>query len=232
MDEPTAALSGVEVERLFAVARSLRDEGRALVFISHRFDEVFALCDTITVMRDGSYVATHRTEDTSSPAIVAEMVGREVADLFPKTPAEIGEPVLEVEGLQSRGVFHDVSFTVRARGDRRPGRTRRRRPQRDRPRRLRRGRLRRRPRPAQRPRDPPTQPPRRHRRRHGLRAGGPAGAGPRHRGVRRPQRGLGDPGRARPGRAAHHRRREPGGGSVGRPARGQDQRPGHERRAP
>ena len=56
MDEPTAALSGVEVERLFTVARRLRDEGRALVFISHRFDEVFALCDTVTVMRDGSYV--------------------------------------------------------------------------------------------------------------------------------------------------------------------------------
>ena len=58
MDEPTAALSGVEVERLFAVARSLRDEGRALMFISHRFDEVFALCDTITVMRDGAYIST------------------------------------------------------------------------------------------------------------------------------------------------------------------------------
>ena len=58
MDEPTAALSGVEVERLFTVARRLRDEGRALVFISHRFDEVFALCDTVTVMRDGAYVDT------------------------------------------------------------------------------------------------------------------------------------------------------------------------------
>ena len=58
MDEPTAALSGVEVDRLFAVARSLRDEGRALLFISHRFDEVFALCDTVTVMRDGAYVDT------------------------------------------------------------------------------------------------------------------------------------------------------------------------------
>ena len=57
MDEPTAALSGIEVERLFQVARALRDEGRALVFISHRFDEVFALCDTITVMRDGSFVS-------------------------------------------------------------------------------------------------------------------------------------------------------------------------------
>src|SRR5687767_11674183 len=61
MDEPTAALSGVEVDRLFAVARSLRDEGRALIFISHRFDEVFELCDTITVLRDGSYIDTLKT---------------------------------------------------------------------------------------------------------------------------------------------------------------------------
>ena len=65
MDEPTAALSGVEVDRLFAVARSLRDEGRALVFISHRFDEVFALCDTVTVMRDGAYVATTTVAETT-----------------------------------------------------------------------------------------------------------------------------------------------------------------------
>jgi len=114
MDEPTAALSGVEVDRLFAVARSLRDEGRALVFISHRFDEVFALCDTVTVMRDGKYISTHTVADTSVDALVSEMVGREVADLFPKTPAEIGEPVLEVDGLTSTGVFHDVSFQVRA----------------------------------------------------------------------------------------------------------------------
>jgi len=114
MDEPTAALSGVEVDRLFAVARSLRDEGRALVFISHRFDEVFALCDTVTVMRDGAYISTQRIADTTVPTIVGQMVGREVGDLFPKTPAEIGEPVLEVEGLSSTGTFHDVSFQVRA----------------------------------------------------------------------------------------------------------------------
>src|SRR5205085_384029 len=87
MDEPTAALSGVEVERLFSVARSLRDEGRARVFTSHRFDEVFALCDTVTVMRDGAYVATHPTAETNPSEIVSLMVGREVADLFPKTPA-------------------------------------------------------------------------------------------------------------------------------------------------
>ena len=114
MDEPTAALSGVEVERLFAVARSLRDEGRALVFISHRFDEVFALCDTVTVMRDGAYISTDKVAETTVPQIVSRMVGREVADLFPKTPAPIGEVVLEVEGLSRAGVFHDVGFTVRA----------------------------------------------------------------------------------------------------------------------
>ena len=71
MDEPTAALSGNEVERLFAVARSLRDEGRALVFISHRFDEVFALCDTVTVMRDGAYISTDKVADTTESQIVA-----------------------------------------------------------------------------------------------------------------------------------------------------------------
>ncbi|MEN0071333.1 MAG: sugar ABC transporter ATP-binding protein [Propionicimonas sp.] len=114
MDEPTAALSGVEVERLFAVARSLRDEGRALMFISHRFDEVFSLCDTITVMRDGSYVSTVVTEQATVPEIVRMMVGRDVHDLFPKLEAEIGEPVLQVRGLTSPGRFADISFDVRA----------------------------------------------------------------------------------------------------------------------
>src|SRR4051795_1187465 len=77
MDEPTAALSGNEVERLFAVARSLRHEGRALVFISHRFDEVFSLCNTVTVMRDGEYIATKPITDTHVDEIVSLMVGRE-----------------------------------------------------------------------------------------------------------------------------------------------------------
>ena len=114
MDEPTAALSGVEVERLFAVARSLRDEGRALMFISHRFDEVFDLCDTITVMRDGTYISTDAVADTSVPEIVRRMVGRDVNELFPKQEAKIGEPLLVVENLNMPGVFHDISFTVRS----------------------------------------------------------------------------------------------------------------------
>ncbi len=114
MDEPTAALSGVEVRRLFQVARSLRDDGAAVVFISHRFDEVFDLCDTVTVMRDGAYVSTAAVADTSVGEIVTQMVGRTVDDLYPKTSAPVGDVVLEVEGLGRAGVFRDVSFTVRS----------------------------------------------------------------------------------------------------------------------
>ena len=114
MDEPTAALSGVEVELLFAVARSLRDEGRALLFISHRFDEVFALCDTVTVMRDGAYVETTPLAETTVDDLVRQMVGRDVTELYPKLPSDVGEVVLSVEGLTRRGVFSDVSFDLRA----------------------------------------------------------------------------------------------------------------------
>lgn len=114
MDEPTAALSGVEVERLFAVARALRDDGAAILFISHRFDEVFQLSDRITVMRDGRYIATHATASTSIEAIVQDMVGREVDSLFPKKTAPTGATVLAVEGLQRRGVFTGIDFEVRS----------------------------------------------------------------------------------------------------------------------
>ena len=144
MDEPTAALSGVEVDRLFAVARSLRDEGRALVFISHRFDEVFALCDTVTVMRDGEYISTDAIAETTVDQIVAKMVGREVGDLFPKTPATIGDVGARGRGPRVRRHLPRRQLHRPGRRDRRPGRARRRRPQRDRPRRLRRRRLRRR----------------------------------------------------------------------------------------
>ena len=114
MDEPTAALSGNEVERLAAVTRTLRDEGRAIIFISHRFDEVFSLCDTITVMRDGAYVSTDPTGDVTVEQIVHRLVGREVTELYPKEPAQIGEVLLEVRGLSRTGMFHDVDLTVRS----------------------------------------------------------------------------------------------------------------------
>ncbi|MBG6184850.1 ABC-type sugar transport system ATPase subunit [Arthrobacter sp. CAN_A214] len=114
MDEPTAALSGVEVDRLFAVARKLRDAGSGILFISHRFDEVFGLCDRITVMRDGKYISTHRPADVTVEAVVREMVGRDIAALYPKEDAEIGGTVLSVENLSRAGVFSDISFEVRA----------------------------------------------------------------------------------------------------------------------
>ena len=114
MDEPTAALSLAEVDRLFAVARALRDEGRALLFISHRFEEVYALCDTVTVMRDGEYISTDPIDATDVPSLVRKMVGRDVDSLFPKEEATIGEVALEVRNLNSTGTFHDINFTVRA----------------------------------------------------------------------------------------------------------------------
>jgi rhamnose transport system ATP-binding protein len=114
MDEPTAALSGVEVDRLFAVARSLRDAGAAVLFISHRLDEVFALCGRITVMRDGEFVSSDPTTAVTVDDVVRRMVGREVSTLFPKNGAEVGSAVLEVNGLTRAGVFADVSFDVRS----------------------------------------------------------------------------------------------------------------------
>jgi rhamnose transport system ATP-binding protein len=112
MDEPTAALSGVEVERLFAVARSLKARGAGILFISHRFDEVFDLCDRVTVMRDGAFIATHDTKDITVDGLVREMVGRDIATLYPKQDATIGDTVLSVKNLSRAGVFSDISFDV------------------------------------------------------------------------------------------------------------------------
>jgi rhamnose transport system ATP-binding protein len=114
MDEPTAALSGNEVERLFSVVRTLRDEGAAVLFISHRIDEVFSICDTATVMRDGAVVHDARIADMTPDEMVRRMVGRELSALFPKQDATVGEPVLKVHRLTREGVFFDVSFEVRA----------------------------------------------------------------------------------------------------------------------
>jgi rhamnose transport system ATP-binding protein len=114
MDEPTAALSGPEVERLFAVVRALREEGAAILFISHRLEEVFALCDTVTVMRDGAVVHDARIADMTPDEMVRRMVGRELSALFPKQDTEIGATVLSVHRLTREGVFFDISFEVRA----------------------------------------------------------------------------------------------------------------------
>ncbi len=113
LDEPTASLSAHEVERLFAIVRRTRDAGVAILFVSHRLDEVFALSDRATVFRDGRHVVTAPTASLTTADLVRHMVGRAVT-LFPKGKATIGEVLLEVRGLAGANAFRDVSFTVRS----------------------------------------------------------------------------------------------------------------------
>ncbi|TML96773.1 MAG: sugar ABC transporter ATP-binding protein [Actinobacteria bacterium] len=113
MDEPTAALSPHESDNLFATVRRLRDRGVVIVFISHRLEEVTAIADTVTVLRDGGHVATRPAGELPHDEIIRLMVGRSLDALFPKEPAEIGDVVFKAEGLTRRGVFSDVSFELR-----------------------------------------------------------------------------------------------------------------------
>ena len=123
MDEPTSALSDTEVQNLFAIIRGLKRRGLAVIFISHRLEEVFAICDRITVLRDGENAGSVATEDATAQRIVQMMVGRPLSDLFTKdASAAAGEPVLEVSGLtrtRARGdtsstSIADVSLSLRA----------------------------------------------------------------------------------------------------------------------
>jgi rhamnose transport system ATP-binding protein len=114
MDEPTAALSGTEVARLFGVVRALREQGAAVLFVSHRIDEVFALCQDATVLRDGGFVWSGQLSEQTPDGVVRLMVGRELDALFPKQDVEAGDTVLSVRRLTREGVFTDVSFDVRA----------------------------------------------------------------------------------------------------------------------
>jgi rhamnose transport system ATP-binding protein len=113
MDEPTAALSSRETEQLFGIVRGLRERGVAVLFISHRLEEVFELADSVTVLRDGEHVITAPASELDTAKLIRHMVGRELGELFPKEAAEISDPVLEVRGLTREGVFRDISFSLR-----------------------------------------------------------------------------------------------------------------------
>jgi rhamnose transport system ATP-binding protein len=113
MDEPTAALTSVDVERLFRVIATLCARGEAIMFISHRLEEVFAICQQVTIMRDGRFVTTARTEDLDVDTIIRSMIGRDLGEMYSKTGMAPGEVVLGVEGLTRENVFYDVSFNVR-----------------------------------------------------------------------------------------------------------------------
>ncbi|MCP1144401.1 sugar ABC transporter ATP-binding protein [Lysinibacillus endophyticus] len=113
MDEPTAALTDREIETLFKTIRELKAKGISFVYISHRMEEIFAICDRITILRDGQYVGVRKIPKTTFDEIVAMMVGRELGERFPERNCPIGETKLEVRNLTVNGVFKDVSFSVR-----------------------------------------------------------------------------------------------------------------------
>ena len=114
MDEPTAALTEREINKLFDIISSLKMEEVSIVYISHRMEEIFTICDRITVMRDGKTVDTKAIRDTNFDEVVKKMVGREITERFPKRDFKPGEMVLEVKGLTKRGVFKDMNFSVRS----------------------------------------------------------------------------------------------------------------------
>lgn len=114
MDEPTAALTQSETVALFKVIESLRKKGVSMVYISHRMEEIFELCDRITVLRDGSYIGVKNIPETNMNEIVKMMIGREIGERYPSRNVKIGKEVLKVKELTRKGTFHDVNFSVRA----------------------------------------------------------------------------------------------------------------------
>lgn len=113
MDEPTSALSIRETEHLFKIIRTLRKEGTAILFISHKFDELFAIADSYTVLRDGKLVGAGTMKDATVDSLVRLMAGRELGQMFPKRKAQIGEEILAVSGFSSGRSFRNVSFSLR-----------------------------------------------------------------------------------------------------------------------
>lgn len=112
MDEPTAALTKRESEELYRITEKLRDEGASIIFISHRFEDMYRLASRVTVFRDSQYVGTYDVNGITNADLITAMVGREIKDLFPKPEVAIGEEVLRVENLTRTGYFKNVSFHV------------------------------------------------------------------------------------------------------------------------
>ena len=113
MDEPSATLTKKELDALFQIIRDLKEQGIAVIYISHRMEEIFEICETVTVMRDGQIIGTRNISDVSSDELVEMMVGREVNSAFPARNVEIGEEVMRVENLCRKDRRQNVSFTLR-----------------------------------------------------------------------------------------------------------------------
>ncbi len=113
MDEPTSALTEKEVAHLFTIIQGLKQRGVAIIYITHKMDEVFAITDEVSVYRDGEFVGRQDSKDLNRDKLIRMMVGRTIDQFFVKERAQVGKPVLEVEGLSRRGKFRDISFSVR-----------------------------------------------------------------------------------------------------------------------
>lgn len=114
MDEPTSAITGREVARLFEIIRGLKAKGIAIIYISHKMDEIFRISDTITVLRDGQYIETRPAKELDHDTLVKLMVGRKISEMFPKREATAQpEVIFEADGLTQQGVFENISFKVK-----------------------------------------------------------------------------------------------------------------------
>jgi len=113
MDEPTSSLTEKEVTNLFATIRRLKENGTSIIYISHRMDELFELSDRVTVLRDGQYIGTYVTAETTRDELVTAMVGRQLTEFYVKDSVPQNEVYLEVQNLTRSGVFSDVSFTLK-----------------------------------------------------------------------------------------------------------------------
>ena len=113
MDEPTSALTDAEVEKLYKVMADLKASGKSVIFISHKLEEVLHICDRVTVLRDGEFITTISAKQTDKAELISLMVGRSVDNVYPKLDVEVGPPVLEVRNFTRRGIFEDVSFSVK-----------------------------------------------------------------------------------------------------------------------
>src|SRR5437867_5041 len=112
MDEPTAALTVEETERLFRFIRDLRARGVGIIYITHRLEEIFKIADRVTVLRDGQRVGTYTVAELTMDELIRLMVGRQLTEKFPKADVPPGSPVLDVRGLTRQGLFRDISFVV------------------------------------------------------------------------------------------------------------------------
>ena len=113
MDEPTSALTESEVEHLFKIIRTLKAEGKGIVYITHKMNELFEIADEVSVFRDGRFVGEHAASDVTRDDIIKLMVGREITQMFPKQTVPIGDVVLSVKNLTLEGRFRDISFDLR-----------------------------------------------------------------------------------------------------------------------